>query len=334
MTDVTVLMAVYNGGRFVKDAVDSVLAQSGVEFEFVVVDDGSTDDTRAILAAAQDPRLTVVTNDQNAGLTASLNRGLALARGTFVARMDADDACLPGRLAAQARTLQSGKAAISFCRCFLEDEATGKREIWTEGDWPLIRWRGLFTNSYGKHSAAMFRRDAVLTLGGYDPSFRRAQDYDLWDRCIAAGLGVVYVREPLLRYRLHENAITVRHGVEQQAAACLVSGRALGREFPGFSEIERAGLRWLMLGQPADIERSTIVAALARLSEAATRFSHPRIWQDVAQRLARRLGSVDTEIRVKLGHEMIRASFSSKSWLTVARSVRARVFPSQARSAA
>src|SRR5665647_430445 len=98
---VTVLIAVYNGGRFLREALDSVLAQTFTDFELLVVNDGSTDETATILESYSDQRIRVITNGKNIGVVGSLRRGLNYARGEYIARIDADDIALPERLEKQ-----------------------------------------------------------------------------------------------------------------------------------------------------------------------------------------------------------------------------------------
>ena len=95
---VSVLMSVYNGERYLREAVESILNQTFTDFEFIIIDDGSTDSSRAILASFDDPRIVLLQNETNIGLTRSLNEGLSLARGKYIARQDADDASLLERL--------------------------------------------------------------------------------------------------------------------------------------------------------------------------------------------------------------------------------------------
>lgn len=315
-------MAVYEDHGFLRDAVESILAQDGVTFEFVIVDDGSSGETRGYLDGLDDPRIVMVRNPTNLGLTRSLNRGLESARGTFVARMDADDVALPGRLAAQARVLTRSNAHICFCRCQILSEATGERRIWVEGGWPLVRWRSLFTNAFGKHSAVMMRRDAVIDLGGYDASFRRSQDYELWDRCVAAGLRFAYVRKPLMLYRLHASAITERYATDQAGAAEEVSRRALKREFPDMGNDEIKGLRWLMLGGPDSPSGADIAFGLDRLRSRAKRFSQPSVWRDITNRLIRRIPDLEGDLERETRRTVLAVSLRSASTVTAARGMR------------
>ena len=100
---VSVVMSAYNGERYLREAVESILNQTFNDFEFIIIDDGSTNSTGQILSsyAAQDPRIVLIRNRENIGLTKSLNKGLALARGEYIARMDADDVSLPNRFSEQ-----------------------------------------------------------------------------------------------------------------------------------------------------------------------------------------------------------------------------------------
>ncbi|MBN2301281.1 MAG: glycosyltransferase family 2 protein, partial [Lentisphaerae bacterium] len=94
---ITVLMAVYNGERYVREAINSILGQTFADFEFLIINDGSTDHSRELISSYHDPRLRLIDNDHNLGLTKSLNRGIAAARGEYLARMDADDVSVPER---------------------------------------------------------------------------------------------------------------------------------------------------------------------------------------------------------------------------------------------
>lgn len=103
MADISVLMSVHNGARWLRDSIESVLSQSEEDFEFIIINDGSTDNTSVVLESYDDERLVIV-NQENMGLTKSLNIGLSIARGKFVARIDADDVCIPTRFYEQKKS--------------------------------------------------------------------------------------------------------------------------------------------------------------------------------------------------------------------------------------
>jgi glycosyltransferase involved in cell wall biosynthesis len=187
-------MGVYNGAADLPRTLDSVLSQQGVDLEFVVVNDGSTDDAPGILdqRARQDPRLRVV-HQPNGGLTAALVRGCELARGEFIARQDAGgDLSLPGRLRSQVALLRAQPDAI-LATC-------ATRYVAPDGEWlfdEVIEQQqldiGLRTLSIpgvtgpSHHGSCLFRRDAYERAGGYRRPFTLAQDLDLWLRMIEAG---------------------------------------------------------------------------------------------------------------------------------------------------
>jgi glycosyltransferase involved in cell wall biosynthesis len=200
---VTVLMSVHNDLRYLPQAVESILRQSFGGFEFLILDDGSTDGSADYIASLADPRVRLVRNETNLGLTRSLNRGLDLARGAFVARMDADDVALPERLARQVEFLESHPdVGIVGSSRVLIDEAGETIANAPAAETDLrIRWKCLLGNPFA-HPAVMIRR-GVLDRHAlrYDEAYRTAQDYELWTRLLAVTKGH-NLPEPLIQYRL------------------------------------------------------------------------------------------------------------------------------------
>jgi hypothetical protein len=210
---VTVLMAVYNGERYVREAVDSILGQSYRDFEFIIVDDGSTDRSRALIAEYTDPRIRLLVNEANQGLAVALNRGIASAAGTLVARQDADDVSEPNRLERQVAYLTRHPEVTVvgswYRKINPEGHDIGLRRLPCD---PLdIRWAMLFHCPL-IHSAVMFRR-AVIARDGppYDPRFAYAQDYDLWSRIARVSLAA-NLAEPLVRVRTNPWSMTATYG--------------------------------------------------------------------------------------------------------------------------
>ena len=198
---VSVLMTMFDAAPHLRASVESILAQTFGDFEFVIVDDGSRDDSMAIVESYRDARIRLVRNDRNKGQTPCLNQGLALARGAWVARQDADDISLPRRLERQmARLRRDEKLALLGCQAWLVDDGgkfTGLLDVALGPE--SIEWAGLWENPF-IHTAAIFRREVVARLGGYDESFRICQDYDLWMR-VAAEHPVANLFERLVVYR-------------------------------------------------------------------------------------------------------------------------------------
>lgn len=204
MTPVTFLMAVHNGAGTVAAAMESVLGQTFGDFEFLIVDDGSSDGSGEVALSFGDRRVRVLVNEKNVGLSAALNRGLREARGEFVARMDADDMCMPERAARQVEFLRGNKDVAvvgSFVETFGEG-AQGKVIAYpTEAD--AVGATLLFRSALA-HPAVMFRREALARHGlSYEEKYWGAQDYALWLGCVEKGLRLANIGEVLLRYRVH-----------------------------------------------------------------------------------------------------------------------------------
>ena len=228
MTKVSVLMSVYNGERFLQEAVESILDQTYTDFEFIIVDDGSIDRTWKILSAYSDPRIRLVRNSENIGLSRSLNKGLKLARGEYFTRMDADDISLPERLATQVAFLnkhsEAGLLAGNLEVINEQGEIIGyfKRDCHPD----LVKWYELFYNRTVGHSQVMFRASLVRELGEYSETIALAQDYDLWSR-IAERAHIVILPQALLQWRKHKSSISSVRLEEQQQSAYRIAYRNL-----------------------------------------------------------------------------------------------------------
>ena len=205
---VSVIMSVYNGERYLQKAVASILHQTFEDFEFIIINDGSTDESREILESYDDDRI-VLLQQKHTGLTKSLRAGFSLARGDYVARIDADDLAKPERLEKQLKFLRKHpKVMLVGSNCYNIDE---NGRVLSITDLPVdevqIKWNLLFYNCL-RHSTVMFRRKEVDNLGGYNTAIPYAQDYDLWMR-IAGTYSVANLKEPLVYLRVpREGTIT------------------------------------------------------------------------------------------------------------------------------
>ena len=224
---VSVLMSVYDGLPYLREAVDSVLGQSYPDFEVVAIDDGSTDGSGAVLDAyaEADPRLRVV-HQENRGLIAALNRGLGLCRGRYTARMDADDVCLPDRLGQQVAVLDARPDLLVLGGASHIVDAAGVRtRTWTpETDPDLIRWRLLFKNPV-IHPTVLFRTDVVREAGGYDAAAPHAEDYALWVEVSARG-EIAAIADPVLDKRDWGGRVSVVHFEAQEQSSVEAIRRA------------------------------------------------------------------------------------------------------------
>jgi glycosyltransferase involved in cell wall biosynthesis len=213
---VSVLCSVLNGARHLPAAIASIRNQTCSDFEFILINDGSTDETPALLdqAAAEDSRIVVI-HQQHLGLTRALNVGLATARAKYVARQDADDLSLPHRLARQLEFLDHHPAHVVVGARYLKIDEEGR--VLGRSQPPAtdfgIRLRLLNRNAVA-HSSAIFQREPVLELGGYDESLPVAQDYDLWCRVAERGK-LANLRTIALKRRQHSDQIGVRSAARQ-----------------------------------------------------------------------------------------------------------------------
>jgi len=186
---VSVVMSVHNGERYLVQAVESVLAQTFRDLEFVIVDDGSADATPAILEGYQrrDGRV-VLRRQEHRGLIEALNHGWRLARGTFIARMDADDICRPERLSKQVQYVEAHADCVLLgTAAELIDTASRRVGLLTPpGDSETIGKRLRLGNVF-VHGSILVPRVALEKVGGYDRAALLVEDYDLWCRLAALG---------------------------------------------------------------------------------------------------------------------------------------------------
>lgn len=227
MPRLAVLMAVRNGERWVAEAVESVLRQASADFELIVVDDGSTDRTGAILDGYGDARLKVLHQEQ-AGLTRSLNHALRLTTAPLVARMDADDVALPERFAKQVAFLDSHPEVGLLGTGCHEISPSGEvlRTISPPVEDGAIR-RALIRRNLFIHSSAVMRREVLEAVGGYDETLPVAQDYDLWMR-MSRITRMANLPEPLVLRRLTPGRVSSVRETERLKAEVRVKLRALG----------------------------------------------------------------------------------------------------------
>jgi glycosyltransferase involved in cell wall biosynthesis len=219
---VSVVMCVYDGARYLDEAVASILGQTWRDLELIIVDDGSRDETPAILTRwmEADSRVRVITFEENRGVSQAANRGMHEARGEYIARHDSDDVSAPERIERQVAVLDSEPGVVLVATNFTLTNAKGKTVGYVHRSEPreTVSFLQRFFNFVGAGGHVMFRRDLVLSLGGYREDYRFAADYDLWTKLIDHG-DVVILPYHGLRYRLHEGSVGSRWWDLQQALA-------------------------------------------------------------------------------------------------------------------
>jgi glycosyltransferase involved in cell wall biosynthesis len=291
---ITVLLSVFNGRRYVSEAVESILAQTFRDFEFLIIDDGSTEPISELINSYRDPRIKLV-RQENRGLARSLNRGIKEATGEFIARMDADDVSAPRRLELQYEAIsQNGDLDLvgSFFRVIDDKgEVVERKQILMDQDYRL--WRLQFHNNYA-HGSIMFRKSAVAAAGLYNEQLTVAQDYDLWSRICRPGNSCV-IPEYLYSHRIRTDGeqASVRNYDTQVQTAARISNRNLMACNPNLTE-----------------EHCRLVRALYWEFEARafTRDSHADFWQTF-EGFCRRFGFSDESagaLRDKVRHDFLK----------------------------
>jgi Glycosyl transferase family 2 len=287
-------MPVHNGARFLRQAIDSVLSQTYRDLELLVVDDGSTDDSVAIAGSVGDPRLRCLSGHGHRGLVRTLNTGLRAATGDYVARLDADDVARPDRIEKQVALLDRDPAvALVGSLARLIDErgaATGivRRPVSALA----IRWYALLENPL-IHSAAMFRREVVAALGGYDESLPLAEDLDLWGRMLQQH-GVANIAEPLIDYRRWSSSVMSKveadtHSERAHRLRSIMTSlikRHITNELGDCTDSDATLLAGFTLGVAADRRREflDLFTAMRRRFEAKwpSALADPDYWRTVA----------------------------------------------------
>jgi glycosyltransferase involved in cell wall biosynthesis len=282
---VSVLMSVYNGEHYLQEAVESVLQQTYTDYEFIIIEDGSRDDTWAILTeyASRDQRVVLVQNQENLGLTKSLNLGLTQAKGKYIARQDADDISLPSRLACQVDFLEKNpEIGVVGTQMEIMDESENKVDAFSVPcSHSMIAWTLLFDRSFA-HPSVVMRKEVLDQSGGYNASFKVAQDHELWTRLVEL-TRFANLSETLVRYRTHEDAICRKRAAEQSANVLLarqqIVSRVTGKEFPleVFAWLKRSQSKKEMLSD------GQIKKVIALIMEAYTAFQAKDLFIDNEQ---------------------------------------------------
>jgi len=208
---VSILLPVYNSEKYLRRAIDSLVNQTFTDFELLILNDGSSDRSEQIIQSYIDSRIVYVKNEVNKGLIYSLNKGIALAKGEFVARMDGDDICLPERLQKQYDWLEkSASTAVVGCHVSFIDDSESITGEWKEDvetkSHSQIKKKMCWENCMA-HSSVMVRAE-ILKQYRYKENQKDTEDYDLWLRILADNQVIEKVPEKLLLYRVHESSIT------------------------------------------------------------------------------------------------------------------------------
>jgi glycosyltransferase involved in cell wall biosynthesis len=207
---ISVIMPAYNAGKFIGEAIQSVLEQSFMDFEFIIINDGSTDDTPVIIRSFDDPRIRLI-NQDNKGIAEALNLGLAAARADIIARFDADDICYPWRLEVQYAFLKHNPGYIlAGGAADYIDQHNNHVFTWLPQAMSNTEISKIYKNACPFiHSGVMYRKDAVVAAGGYNPHAHSFEDHFLWVKLLNKGWRAANLPTPLIQVRLNPESVTI-----------------------------------------------------------------------------------------------------------------------------
>ena len=224
MPKVSIIMSTYNDNQYIRQAIESILNQTYKDFEFIIIDDASTDDTIEIIKSYKDERINLIINSVNQGLTKNLNKALRVASGEYIARMDGDDVSFPDRLEKQVNYLDKHRDVYLIGTAIRN---IGASDLYWKlpDDSEDLRVRMLLHPVFA-HPSFMFRKEIVDEGLCYDESFRTAQDYDFASR-VARNHKIGRLQQVLLNYRVHEKQISNTSSKNQVDNAGRVRNRLL-----------------------------------------------------------------------------------------------------------
>ncbi|MBA3665078.1 MAG: glycosyltransferase [Bacteroidetes bacterium] len=210
---VSVIMPAYNASAFISEAIKSILNQTYSNFEFIIINDGSTDSTEKIIRQYNDSRIVYIKNESNLGLIESLNKGISIAKGVFIARMDADDISLPARLLKQVEALEFNSGLVAVGSDYFQLVNNRRRLIQNDNDSDYQKAMLLFTPCFC-HPVVMMRNVFTEKNLKYKSEYKYAEDYKLWTELAHIGK-FANINEPLLEYRAHSGQVSTENHQKQ-----------------------------------------------------------------------------------------------------------------------
>lgn len=272
-------MPVFNGERFLGEAIASILGQRDVDLELIVIDDASRDGTQRIVDewAGRDARVRPIRLSENAGCSFALNAGLDAARGVYIARLDADDVATPERLARQAAALDADPGLALVGTNYVVTDASGREILHVNrAELPeVLAFLMNFENALGIGGTGMFRAAAARDLGGFSREFRLVNGYELWARLARVGRVEVL---PLtgVKYRVHDANVTLVQHIEQKRVFIEICRRTMSatlRRAISAAEAEAVTARWWSSPVPGatDVANALIKEVYERLPGAGKR---------------------------------------------------------------
>lgn len=253
MPKISVVMPAYNAEKYIAESINSILGQTYGDFEFVIINDCSQDRTEEIVLSYDDPRIIYLKNEKNLGVAATLNKGLAIAKGEYIARMDADDISMPERFEKQVVYLDKNEDIVVL-GCSIE-QFSGEKNLGVRrfaSDAGAMALDMLFACGLA-HPSVMMRTDVIRDLGGYDEEFNGLEDYDLWRRVLEKH-NITTLPDILLRYRIHGSQVTQNPSARHLEQMRMLKTRQI-QQLGLVSEQAEAFFRFCEEGRPDSAEK-------------------------------------------------------------------------------
>jgi glycosyltransferase involved in cell wall biosynthesis len=217
---ISVVMPVFNAQKFLAQSIESILSQTEKNFEFIIINDGSTDDSENIILSYSDKRIVYIKNEKNLGLSKSFNIGIRAAKGTYIARMDADDISVPERFKKQISYLESHPeiGVIGSSISVIDEKGGKKRTLSRPTNNLFIKWTSLFSTPM--YHPTIMARTEIMKAHPYDERLSNSEDYELWSRLLfGSDACFANLNEPLLFYRVFSGSTTQMLNIDKRIAS-------------------------------------------------------------------------------------------------------------------
>lgn len=227
---VSVIMPVYNGEKYLKEAIDSILSQTYTHFEFIIINDGSSDNSEEIILSYTDSRIVYIKNPENFKLIKTLNNGFSLAKGKYIARMDADDISHPERFEKQVLFLDSHSEYGLVGTGVNLVNKDGQKQLLYHTDHASLKFALAFYCPF-IHPTVMIRKDVIADMREvFDSKYVHAEDFELWTR-LATRTKMANIPEFLLDYRIHDAQISSQHAIHQTQMSTIIRKKYISHYF-------------------------------------------------------------------------------------------------------
>lgn len=228
---ISVLLSVFNAEQHVHKCIESILNQTYRDFEFIIINDASTDSTNKVISSYNDSRIKLINNEFNLGLTKSLNKGLFIAKGEFIARIDADDEADLIRFEKQIKFLSQNNMAFCGSRIRAINELNKEVSYFDVPVEPHIVNALVFFKNVFAHPSLMMRKSCLLDIGGYDEEFKYAQDYRLILQLFTRRHLGVNLKDELINYKVNSESISQKYSKDQNYYACRAIQKTINEAF-------------------------------------------------------------------------------------------------------